>query len=118
MDFVQSVPPTVLLYPGAPKLATAQNVVTINFGLTDGTHGVLFPLFIGSEPAERFVTSVGNRAQGMTPFSLESFDALDALLVDLKKSGVTHVNFNADPDKPNPIPIDEVIASLRNRIKG
>src|SRR5262249_40783953 len=107
-------PPVVLLYPGAPQTPEAANVVTINFGLTDGTRGVLFPLFIGAEPAERFVQSLGEQGKGIAPLRLENLDALDQLLIGLQEAGVTHVNFNAQRDKPNPIPIADVIDSLHN----
>jgi hypothetical protein len=40
------------------------------------------------------------------------------VLVGLKGTRTTHVNFNAERDNPNPIPIDEVIGSLRSRPRG
>jgi len=109
--------PTLLLHPGAPQNPTAANVIQIDFRLNDGTAGVLVPLFIGTEPAERFRVSLGEQGRGMTLLQLAGFDALEGMLADLKKGGATHVNFNAERDRPNPIPIDEVIDSLRNRPK-
>jgi hypothetical protein len=113
-------PPTVLLHAGAPRVAEAQNVVTANFRFQDGESGVVVPLFIGTDPAERFIRSLGGHGKGMTPLPLEGFDALENLLEGLKTTGVTHVQFN--PERPGhgpePVPIDEVLVSLRNRPKG
>jgi hypothetical protein len=72
---------------------------------------------MGDEPAKQFLNSLGEKSKGMKIFELKGLDALETLLVDLRKSGVTHVNFNAEGDNPNPIPIDEVIDSLHNRPK-
>ncbi len=115
MPFAFNEPPTLLLYPAAPQQAAAQNIVTIGFGLADGTAGVLVPLFIGDEPAKRFIASLGPQGAGMKLIHMQDLKSLEILLVDLKKNGTTHVNFNAERDNPNPISIDEVIDSLRNR---
>jgi len=104
--------PTVL--PGAPR-GDAASLVRIDFKLTDGIGGTMVPVFMGAELADRFLPSLGETGKGMATFELDSFDVLEALLLDLKKAGTTHVNFNADRNKPNPIPIGEVIDSLRNR---
>jgi hypothetical protein len=107
---------TVLLYSQAPQVVLAQNVVTVRFGL-GGTDGVLVPLFFDQASAGQFAASLG-QAQGMNPCEVGGFDALEQLLADLKGTGTTHVNFNADAARPNPIPIDEVLDSLRNRPRG
>jgi hypothetical protein len=107
--------PTVLVHPGAPTPPPAVAVLQVNFKLTDGPSGVLVPLFMGEEPARRFLTSLGDKGAGMTLFQVGGFDALETLLTELKKGGATHVNFNAERDRPNPIPIDDVLESLHNR---
>jgi hypothetical protein len=108
--------PTVLLYAGAPR-GDASSVVRIDFKLTDGIAGTMVPVFMGAELADQFIRSLGESGKGMATFELDSFDVLEALLLDLKKAGTTHVNCNADRNKPNPVPISEVIDSLRNRHK-
>jgi len=111
-------PPTVLLYRAVQK-PTAKDVVQVNFSLKkEGPAGVLVPLFIGTEPAEQFRLSLADKGHGMAVFQLAGFDALEELLVDLKNNGTTHVNFNAERDRPNPVPIDDVLRSLKNRLKG
>jgi hypothetical protein len=107
--------PTILLHPGAPKKADAAHVVIIDFSLKSGVSGSLLPLFMGTEPGEAFRQSLGEKGKGMFLFALDGFDTLLSLLMDLQNRGVTHVNFNAVRDDPNPIPIAEVIVSLRNR---
>jgi hypothetical protein len=107
--------PTVLIYAGAPQNPiAADNVVTINFGLR-GTFGALFPLFNGDGPAQQFIQSLGPSGAGMAACPVAGLAELESLLSDLKQRGVTYVDFNADRRNPNPIPIDDVLASLRNR---
>lgn len=102
--------PTVLIYAGAPQNPiVADNVVTVNFGLQGGPSGVLVPLFLGDGSAQQFIQS---RGQGMTACPVAGLAELEVLLTDLKQRGVTHVDFNA---ARNPIPVDDVINSLRNR---
>jgi hypothetical protein len=108
-------PPTFLVRPGAPQPHTAEDIVQISFRLTGGTTVRLVPMFLGAEPAERFRLSLGEKGEGVTTHQPKDFQGLEGLLVDLRKGGTTHVNFNAELDRPNPIPIDEVIHSLRSR---
>jgi hypothetical protein len=112
--FVFTGKPTILLYAEAPQKAEAANVVKIDFA----PGKALVPLFMFTEAAEQFLLSLGQAGKGMNIFHLEGFDALDTLLADLQKEGVTHVDFNAKRDRANPIPIGEVLDSLRNRPKG
>ena len=112
---VLSGPPTVLLHPGAPQTSDPANVVTFDFAVKGGPSGVLVPLFIGAELAERFVLSLGEEGKGITLLQLDGFDALENLLVGLQQAGATHVDVNADRDSPKPIPIANVIDRLRNR---
>jgi hypothetical protein len=110
--------PTVLLHRGATLQATASRVVTMSFRLDGGHSGVFLPLFFIDEQPKEFIRSLGELGNGMVVYQLEEFAALEQLLVDSKERGCTHVNFNADRKRPNPIPVDDVLDSLRNRPKG
>jgi hypothetical protein len=110
----------VLLYAGAPRTAEPQHVVKGNLRFQNGEAGVVLPLFDGTARAQRFIRSFGDQGKGISPLLLETFDALEGLLVGLKTTGVTHVQFNPEraKDGPEPVPIDEVLASLRDRPGG
>jgi hypothetical protein len=110
----------VLLYPGAPRTAEPRHVIKGTLRFQNGEAGVVLPLFDGTARAERFIRSFGDPGQGISPLPLETFDALESLLVGLKTTGVTHVQFNPErpKDGPEPVPIDEVLASLRDRPGG
>src|SRR5262245_38931877 len=105
--------PTVVIHAGAPQSPiAADNLVRVNFGSQGSPLGVLVALFLGDGPAQQFIQSLGQSGKGMTACPVPGLAELEVLLTDLKQRGVTHVDFNA---KRNPIPIDDVIDSLRNR---
>jgi hypothetical protein len=106
--------PTILLRAGAFGVVTAENVLTVNFGIKNEPESVWFPLFAGTEPAERFLQSLGDKGKGMIVFQLASPEELETLLADLKSLGTTHVNFAAEVSALAPIPIDEAVRRLGN----
>jgi hypothetical protein len=102
--------PWVIMFSGF--VPGNHNVLRVDFVLGQ-TKGTLLPLFTGFKEAQEFLGATNQN--GAAPYQLTGFDSLEAMLLDLQKNGVTHVNFNAHPNRPNPIPIAEVIASLKNR---
>jgi hypothetical protein len=103
--------PTVILHPEAGGKLDAKYVLAINFGIKNGPNGVLVPVCVGITQAREFIASLG---KSLDPYELASFGALRDLLIELKGTGVTHVNFNPDRNAPNPVPIDEVIEHFRD----
>jgi hypothetical protein len=103
--------PTILLRSG---VFTAENVVTVRFGIKNGPEIVWLPLFAGTEPAERFIPSLGENGNGMTVFQLANSDELETLLVELKSLGTTHITFPVGVSASDPIPIDEAVWRLGN----
>ncbi len=111
--------PTVLVPLEVDEVVAAEQVVRFEMRLNDDAAGKLVPLFMGVDPAQRFLLALGDEATGITPFQLPDFNMLEHLLVELKALGTTHVHFNPMPESsPPPVPIDEVIDSLRNRPKS
>jgi hypothetical protein len=119
-DHADEPPPTVigpcwvLLYPDVPQKAIAANVVRIDFA-AGGRRGTLVPVFTDPEFAQKFITTMGERANGMTAFRPTTLRDLEGLLAELQRARTTHVQFNVMPPglpSPEPVPIAEVIASL------
>jgi hypothetical protein len=107
--------PVMLLRSDGVKSPTAANVVTINFAIGDGPHGKLLPLFTGLKQARDFIDAMRHDGEGVTPVECESLHALEALLRESEKSGITHINFNGHPRNPDLIPIEMMIESVQGQ---
>ena len=76
------------------------------------------PVFVGENPAKKFLDGMAKMGTQLDAWELSDFDALEKLLREVSKTGVTHVQFNptaTGDGSPPPVPIREVIDSLANR---
>jgi hypothetical protein len=108
-------PCNVLLYANAPQEISAENVVRIDFKNEDGRPSTCVPVFTDFDFAQKFLTALGDSANGMTIHQVGSLNQLGSLLGDLQNGQTTHVHFNAMPPgtaSPDPVPIGEVIERL------
>ncbi len=84
------------------------DIIRVKFSVDD-IAGIFLPLVTCSKEAEKSVMSHRGECEGTKLFPL-AVDAVEGLLIGLKADLITHVNFNPDQRRANPVPIDKVIA--------